>query len=178
MRISAPPVVRLPDAPALVAGVRGAVWVEPGGAPERLSIRDAAGRLDPHRPPLVCHAKAAARRLNAGSFRAFDLLELFAFVRPAQFCLPTVRGLAQALGLPLPATPEQEAAALADSARVLLEELTRDTQAGRVAWSMARGGWPWGPSVLAATGAGEEPHSGSVADGLRVWNRLGEWAET
>ena len=180
MRLTAPPVVHSPEAPALFAGVRGVVWLEPGGGSERISFKEASRRLDPERPPLLCHAKAVARRLGSGPFRAFDLLELFAFVRPAQFCLPTIRGLAEALGLPLPATPEQEAEALVQATRTLLQELTQDTTAGRVAWAMARGGWPWGASVLAACGADENdaPHSRSVIDGLRVWNRLQEWNET
>ena len=51
---------------------------------------------------MVCHARATARRLDIAGFAALDLLELFAFVRPARFCVPTPRGLAVALGLAAP----------------------------------------------------------------------------
>ncbi len=104
---SAGPPVRLPDAPALVAGVRGAVWLSPDGEIETLALDQAARRLGAGPPPLVCHARATARRLGTDPFRACDLLELFAFVRPARFCLPTPRGLAEAVGVALPGTVEQ-----------------------------------------------------------------------
>src|SRR5690606_8733186 len=74
-------------------------------------------------PPLVCHAPAVARRLGVERFPAFDLLELFAFVRPARFCLPTPRGLARALDLPVPDGLAGEAVALQRAARALLAEL-------------------------------------------------------
>ena len=51
---------------------------------------------------MVCHARATARRLDLPGFAALDLLELFAFVHPARFCVPTPRGLAEGLGLPPP----------------------------------------------------------------------------
>jgi ATP-dependent DNA helicase DinG len=58
---------------------------------------------------MVCHAPATARRLNTSPFRALDLLELFAFVRPATFCRPTPSGLADALELGAPAGIDDEA---------------------------------------------------------------------
>ncbi|MDX1575932.1 MAG: hypothetical protein R3285_07045, partial [Kiloniellales bacterium] len=76
---------------------RGA-WLAPGGAPEPVD-RETALALALATPPILCHAPAVARRLGADPFPAFDLLQLFAFVRPAAFCVPTPLGLAQALGL-------------------------------------------------------------------------------
>ncbi|HJU28199.1 MAG TPA: hypothetical protein VJ718_03455, partial [Candidatus Binataceae bacterium] len=66
-----------------------------------LAPAEARRRLDGDMP-MVCHAPAVARRLEMASFAALDLLELFAFVRPAQFCVPTPRGLTAALGLAPP----------------------------------------------------------------------------
>ena len=90
----------------MVATARGALWRAPDGTLERLTGANvglrAAGNL-----PLVCHAPAVAARLGLENIPAFDLLELFAFVRPARFCLPTVRGLCEVLGLLVPATPEE-----------------------------------------------------------------------
>ena len=106
------------------------------------------------------------------------MLELFAFAKPAQFCLPTPRGLAEALDLPIPANPEQEAETLLAATRALLAGLSQAEHAARpIAWTMARGGWPWGGAVLAAMGEGESPHSRNLAGGLRVWLRLREWTE-
>jgi ATP-dependent DNA helicase DinG len=114
--------VVLPDVPALVAGFAQAAWLTADGEVETVSLAEAARRAKAT-PPFLCHARATARRLNTGSFAAFDLLELFAFVYPAKFCLPTPRGLAAALGLPTPKGIEAEALALIDAARALLARL-------------------------------------------------------
>jgi len=174
-----PPVrVRVPEAPAVVAGLGGAAWVSPAGEVETLPLAEAARRLGDGVVPIVCHAPETVRRLGAGRFAALDLLELFAFARPARFCLPTPRGLAEALDLPLPTTLEQEAATLMAATAALLAGLAgADPAAASIAWAMANGGWPWGGAVLAALGAGEAPHSRGLANGLRVWLRLREWNE-
>src|SRR5688500_8824653 len=93
-----------PNLPSLVATARGALWRAPDGTIERLRAADAAMRAAAN-PPLVCHAPAVAARLGLDDLPALDLLELFAFVRPATFCLPTPRGLCEALDLAVPATP-------------------------------------------------------------------------
>ena len=72
---------------------------------------------------MVCHARAVARRLDMPGFAAFDLLELFAFVRPARFCVPTPRGLAATLGLVPPHDMAEACVALGTAARALLQEL-------------------------------------------------------
>src|SRR5215470_12413918 len=108
--------------PALIATSRGALWRAADGALERLSGPDVALRAALYRP-LVCHRPAVAARLGLDDLAARDLLELFAFVRPAQFCLPTVRGLCEVLDLPIPATLEEEVASLPQAAGALLDEL-------------------------------------------------------
>src|SRR5881275_2200538 len=102
--------------------------------------------------PIVCHARAVARRLDLAGFAALDVLELFAFVRPARFCVPTPRGLASAIGLPAPHSPSEACVGLAAAARALLENLMEepDPEARSIAEAMDRGGWLWGPAVLAA----------------------------
>jgi ATP-dependent DNA helicase DinG len=175
--------ILLPEAPALVTTSRGAVLFHPDGEIETLTAK-AAARLVRERPPLLCHLPAVAARLGGEPFAAFDLLELFAFVRPARFCLPTPRGLAEALRLPRPKDHEDEAEALVESARALLGELRERTMndpppkqadVRGIAWAMARGGWNWGPAVLAALGVQGEGRS--VMQALRIWDRLPEWSE-
>src|SRR5215510_8935030 len=147
-------VVRLPNAPVLVAGLREVAWLAPSGEFTRVSPVEAAAWVV-SRPPILCHAPATARRLGVERFAAFDLLELFAFVRPARFCLPTPRGLAEALGLPSPRGLEDEAVALHRAMGALLSELqatSPEPRLSRIAWTMARGNWPWGPAVIAALG--------------------------
>ncbi len=170
--------VLLPNAPALVAGVRGVVWLSPDGEVETLTASEVNGRLHPGKPPIICHARSFFSRLGAKPFPAFDVLELFAFVRPAEFTLPTPRGLAEVLGLALPGSHEQEAESLMQAAHALISELAgskRDRDSGAIGWAMHRGGWPWAEPVIAALGGGEQPHTGNVAQGLAVWDRLPEW---
>jgi ATP-dependent DNA helicase DinG len=167
----------VPRAPVLVAGFREVLWLNPDGEIEALAPAEARGRVE-HETPMLCHARATARRLYTPAFPALDLLELFAFVRPARFCVPTPRGLAEALGLPPPRSPAESCVALAAAARALLEALGEevDPEARAVAEAMNRGGWLWGPAVLAALPQ-SEPDALRRAAGLRVWIRLAEWAE-
>ncbi|MBT4672945.1 MAG: ATP-dependent DNA helicase [Rhodospirillaceae bacterium] len=173
------PFIRLPDAPVLIADYRGALLLESDGSFETLDHAAAAARAG-ERPPILCHTKSAARHMNIRPFAAFDLLELFAFARPARFCVPTPNGLADALGLAHAKTPEDAALGLVEAARTLLGELAGAKQpAGAIAWSMASNAWPWGQYVLAAID-GDQPQRrpNNPAEGLRVWTRLKEWSES
>ncbi|MGE0714261.1 MAG: ATP-dependent DNA helicase [Alphaproteobacteria bacterium] len=166
-----------PDPPALVVGLAEAAWVAPGSDAVLLDIAGARDAVS-GTAPLVVHAPAAARRLGIDPFPAFDLLELFAFVRPAEFCVPTPRGLAAALDLPEPEDRLEAARLLPRAARLLLDDLARDGDgdARQIARAMGRGGWIWAPAVLAALGEARDPKEAGVA-GLEVWRRLGEWSE-
>ena len=176
------PGVRDPEAAVLVAGLRQAAWLTADG---EIGLLDHAAAIRRARedPPIVCHVPATSRRLGCDPFPAHDVLELFAFVRPAGFCTPTPRGLAAGLGLPQPSSLEAEAQALHQAMLGLLRELAargaaRDPDAVAIAWHMARAGWRWGPSVLAALDGptDERPPAGRAA-GLRVWERLPEWSD-
>jgi ATP-dependent DNA helicase DinG len=185
--VSTPPKLLLPQAPAVVAGVRQAAWLSPEGEIETLSHQETAGRLRSGTRAIVCHAKAQARRLGIAPFSALDILELFAFVRPARFVLPTPKGLAAALGLALPGTLEREAESLLAAAGVLLAELSEraggvgglgDSRVGPIARAMQLGGWPWADAVLAALGDdGGKSGGGGKGAAMRVWNFLDEWQD-
>ena len=184
-----PPEILLPDAPALVAGVRGAYVVEPTGEVLTLSFNAALKHVRAgEKPSIVCHARRTGTRLGFERLRGFDVLELFAFALPATFCLPTPSGLAQALDLALPHSHEAEAMVLVDAARVLLQRIAQSAQAdpresramAGLARAMAAGGWPWAVAVLAALGEapdGERPHSQNLRRAFRVWERLPDWED-
>ncbi len=170
------------DRPVLVVGLKDAVWRFPDGTLRRLSHGEAM-RLARDTPPLLCHLPAVCRRLKSERFPAFDVLELYAFVRPASFCLPTPTGVAQALSLLPPGPshmiqPERQAELLRACARALLRELqTLDRKRWRVrglAETMARHGWAWGEAVLAAL----PTFDGKVTPGVGVWEDLPEWSES
>jgi ATP-dependent DNA helicase DinG len=180
---STTPRLLLPEAPALVAGIGRATLVTPDGEIETLQNGALAHRLADLPPPLLVHAPATARRLNLAPFSvAYDLLELFAFILPAQPAAPTPRGLAQALELDVPKDDEAAAILLPEIATTLLRRLagSRHTLLNRDAGQLAArlrdaSDWVWAPSILAALG---QPDPRPSTDALKVWRRLPEWEET
>ena len=169
--------IAMPAAPVVIVGSARATWLTPDGEIETLTLAEAARRARAT-PPLLCHARAVARRLDVPVFPAYDVLELFAFTRPAQVCLPTPRGLARALGLKPPATgAASEAGALIVAAETLLRELAaiRDPEARAIADAMERGGWAWGEAVRIALGPA--PADAEPPAGMATWRTLGEWSD-
>src|SRR5450432_2033974 len=167
----------IPEAPVLAAGYAGAAWLDVAGEVTLLAPAEAARKVASSKP-VLCHGPATARRLGIELFAAYDLLELFAFVRPARFCLPTPRGLAEAMGLAPPRSLEDEVVTLHNAMRALMAELaatTPDPRLSRIAWTMAKGGWAWGPAVLGTLGLGSE--AGDKGSGLDVWQKLQEWQD-
>jgi ATP-dependent DNA helicase DinG len=172
--------IRLPDSPILVATPSAAVWVSGDGEIEELPLKDAAQRIRGSAPrPLLCHGPAAARRLDMDPFPCFDLLELFAFVRPAAFCVPTPRGLSEALAMAPPDDHVAEAMSIRNAATLLLRQASESlTERHDVATAqaMTKGGWSWGPYLLAALG-GEADELPVPGGGLDFWRRISEWEE-
>ncbi|HLS68993.1 MAG TPA: ATP-dependent DNA helicase [Kiloniellales bacterium] len=167
--------------PALIAGVTSAIWLSSEGELERLTVGEARRRAE-ESPPLLVHTRATARRLGLERLRAYDLLELFAFIRPAVFCPPTARGIALAVGLHPPDDEEDQPFSLRQSAGALLRELeargpSGDPQALGVAFTMTRAGWLWGPWVLRALGIQRSAQAPRIGSGYRIWEGLEEWSE-
>lgn len=166
--------------PVLVAEGAGAIWLD--GAtldpqPETLDA-ETAGRRARAVPPLLVHGRATAARLGLNPFPAFDLLDLFAFVRPARFCLPTARGLLEVLDQPMPQVATELAPAMRRAATQLLAELGRlDSHRARrimrIAATMQRAGWPWAPYVIEALA----PEPVPARLGLDVWSELPDWVD-
>ena len=173
----------------LIVGAGGALVRERGGALSHLTLKEAGTRAKAE-AMIVCHMPAAAQRLGIANFEAMDVLELFAFVRPAIFCLPTPRGIARALGIEAGPGHEGEANALADCTAFLLEELAggmdmegfprshggEPGDMGELVRLMAAGRWPWGQAALAALGLDAEAALGGTGS-LACWRGLPEWAE-
>jgi ATP-dependent DNA helicase DinG len=175
-----PPRLLCPDAPAVVAGPRHVVMVSPEGEVETLEFGPAR-RLLAGMPAVVCHAPTLMRRLGVDRLDAYDVLELFAFVCPARFCLPTPRGLAGFFELPPPGDLAGAAVTLLRVVERLLGRLAGPREEERsdpvaLAWTLGVAGWRWAPAVLAALGAPGGPSQKGTGAGLEVWRRLPEWA--
>jgi len=147
-------------------------------------------------PVMVAHASLTARRLGLAppprSPDLMDVLELYAFVRPARFCAPSPSGLALALGLPEPRGAEAQARALRHAADALLCELADPAWPGREEafalvetlgrpsggqGSGGQGGWAWSWRVAAALQSQPMRERKSRGSGLDVWSRLPEWED-
>ncbi len=166
--------------PSLATGFDHAALVTEDGELLNLAAVAAVDALRTLRPPLVVHAPATFRRLGLRTPPpCLDLLELFAFVLPAQTVAPTARGLALALSLRAPVTLDDAAASLPDIADALLHRLGEgralpiNAAAAGIATRMGRAGWLWAQAVLAEL----PPDSTNSLDGFRPWRRLPEWEE-
>jgi ATP-dependent DNA helicase DinG len=185
-------VLRLPEAPSIAVGHAQAAIASPDGEVRLVDLAKAVAALR-ERPAMLVHAPVTLRRLGLENLPALDLLELFAFVRPARFCLPTPRGLARALELPVPADLESEAGMLPEIAGALLAELGDETELKphqlrrrrAIAAVMAAGGWRWGPAVMEALDGVVRPEeldrvhptSARAQSALSIWEDLPDWAE-
>ncbi len=105
-------------------------------------------------PLLMLNAPLVASRLGYPDLSGLDLLELYAFIHPARFVVPTPKGLAQALNLAEPAADDGVPELLQAAAEALLAICEAPGWAEREgAWSvlqtMARLRWPWAPLLSA-----------------------------
>ncbi|HET7086602.1 MAG TPA: ATP-dependent DNA helicase [Rhizomicrobium sp.] len=173
------PMASLPDLIALVPAPPGAAIARSDGTAERIDLRDARALFEGG-DVLVAHAAFAAGRLGTrANVMLFDVLELFAFVRPGLPFVPSALGLARALGLAAPHSPEQSAQSLHAIARTLLNEVAGWPQEVRerlapLVGTLERAGWRWAP--LLKEMVGEIPHGSPIA-GLEAWRGLPQWED-
>lgn len=169
------------ELPALVASRSFASWRAPGGDSEALAADEAARRAQAS-PPILCHAPSTARRLGVEHIDGYDVLELFAYARPAAFTLPTIRGLARTLGIDAPPSAE-DVEILVAIAGFLLDDIAANLDERNdlvsIAKALQRAGWLWGPLVLDALDAVALSDTGAAAatSALAVWRKVPEWAE-
>lgn len=166
--------------PALVPAPGGAILALGDGSSRRADLEQARA-LFRSGDVLVAHAAFVAGRLKtAPSKPLFDVLELFAFVRPGIPFVPSALGLARALMLSAPSNNEEAAAVLPAAASTLIEELQALAEAERakvrlLAANLVRAGWRWGPAVLSAIG--EPERVASPIAGFETWRGLPHWED-
>ena len=172
--------------PVLIVHARQAYWVQNDDA-KTMDPSAIRGQLTTQ-IPLVVHAPTLAKRLDLPVVRAADLLELYAFVRPASFLSPTLNGFADALGLAAPQSVSSEnqqqnllsiAAFMRQVAQQLLAEAaaTPDAQMVPSAWMMARAKWPWAAALMATLGDRATSFSGDAFRTMRVWDQIDAWED-
>jgi ATP-dependent DNA helicase DinG len=105
--------------PALHASHAG-IWVGSiDGQVTTVGKGEAAGRAA-ETPMVMLNAPLVAQRLGYPDLSGLDLLELFAFVYPARFAVPTPKGMAKALGITPPTTDQEVPQFLLVAARTSL----------------------------------------------------------
>ena len=148
--MDSPPITPL-SLPALHAS-HGGCWIDDARGPREVSKGDAiVAAADA--PLIVLGAPLVASRLGYPDLSGLDLLELYAFVFPARFMVPTPRGLAHALDLPEPVGDAPVAAFLRLAAAALIAQTARpDWPEREGAWTqlqtMLRLKWPWAPLLI------------------------------
>jgi ATP-dependent DNA helicase DinG len=160
--------------PALHATHAG-IWLAGHDGEVREATRGQAIARVAETPHIILNAPLVGQRLGYPELSGLDLLELFAFVHPARFAVPTVAGMARALAVDIPAD-EQAALTLQRIAERLLTVATDpDWPEREGAWTsnatLHRLGWGWAPLIGARL---ERPERGE----RMLFSRLKQWEES
>src|SRR5947209_4165711 len=160
--------------PALHATHAG-IWLASGDGEVREASRGEAIARAAETPHIILNAPLVGQRLGYPELSGLDLLELFAFIHPARFAVPTVAGLSRTLGLEPPANEAEAAGALRQIAETLLATLAdTDWREREGAWTsnatLHRLGWGWAPLIGARL---ERPERGE----RMLFSRLKQWED-
>jgi ATP-dependent DNA helicase DinG len=160
--------------PALHATHAG-IWIADAGGEPREAARGEAIARAAETPHLLLNTPLIGQRLGYPELSGLDLLELFAFVHPARFAVPTPAGLSRALGLQPPESEVDAAGALGRIAVVLLDRLADpDWPEREGAWTsnatLQRIGWGWAGLIGTRL---ERPERGE----RMLYARLPQWDE-
>ncbi|MDZ7587888.1 MAG: ATP-dependent DNA helicase [Parasphingorhabdus sp.] len=163
--------------PALHASHSG-IWIcEANGTTRAVGKGEAVGRAA-ETPHILLNAPLTGQRLGYPELSGLDLLELFAFVHPARFMVPTAKGLAAAVGLGQLGDVSKDAdvpSLYRTAAQALLATLSsNDWEEREGAWTAAQAlyrlRWPWGNEVA--------PRIAKPVEAERwLFSKLPEWEE-
>ena len=160
--------------PALHATHAG-IWIASGQGEIREASRGEAIARAAETPHIILNAPLLGQRLGYPELSGLDLLELFAFIHPARFAVPTAAGLSCTVGLEPPKSEPEAAVALQQIANCLLAVLDDGNWREREgAWTsnatLHRLGWGWAPLIGARL---ERPERGE----RMLFSRLKQWEE-
>jgi ATP-dependent DNA helicase DinG len=175
--------VKLPAISSMVVNARHALLLSEDGELTKLAHIHAQVAIH-NKPILVCNAPYTSKRLGKRDIFSFDVLELFAFVYPAEFCVPTPKGLAQKLNLPIPKTQEDEPFSLFEVTKALLLDLKQNTKDKEtlldIAAAMSKKSniWSWTPYIYSALDKTFIPDEHiNVQAHIKIIKNLTEWSE-
>jgi len=160
--------------PALHAS-HGGSWLRTGESTRTISKGEAV-MAAADAPQLILNAPLLATRLGYPDLSGLDLLELYAFVHPARFVVPTPKGLAHALSLAAPTGDPDVPRLLQEAAAALMAMCENEAWSEREgAWtslqSLVRMRWPWAPLLIPRIRRPERAERW-------LFTRLPEWEES
>jgi ATP-dependent DNA helicase DinG len=166
----------MPDLPyPALHATHGGIWLATPDGENRALGRGEAISHAADTPAIMLNAPLVGQRLGYPELSGLDLLELFAFVHPARFAVPTPKGMAQALGLAPPETDADAALFLRGAAARLLETLETHWPEREGAWASAQAlwrlRWTWAPLIAQRLKRPER-------DERWLFSRLPEWEES
>lgn len=152
------------------------IWIAFSNGNIQSLDRQTAVNLLQKTPLILLNAPMVASRLKIEETSGLDLLELFAFVHPARFAVPTASGLARYLGLDVPEDDVSAARILHQITHHLLKTLSDPKWQERGgAWdsaaALARRQWNWSPFIEAYLEKPLHPEAW-------LFSRLPEWEDT
>ncbi|WP_419807741.1 ATP-dependent DNA helicase [Sphingomonas sp.] len=158
--------------PALHASHAG-IWLATREGARAIGRAEAI-RVAAETPVILLNAPLIGQRLGYAELSGLDLLELFAFIHPAKFAVPTPAGLARAVDLSPPERDEDVGSFLLEAAEALLAGTAGEWPEREGAWSAAQSlqrlRWPWAPAVLERLTKPERAERW-------LFSRLPEWEE-
>lgn len=160
--------------PALHASHVG-IWIgDPAGRVQRVGRGEAIAAVAAT-PHLLLNATLTGDRLGYPELSGLDLLELFAFLYPARFAVPTPAGIAASIGLEAPKAEEDIAPFLRLAAAAMLASLDEpDWPEREGAWhglqALGRQRWPWASLMQSRLGPPDKAERWLFA-------KLPEWEE-
>ncbi len=161
--------------PALHASHAG-IWIAaPDGTVRTVGKSEAVARAA-ETPHIMLNAPLVAQRLGYAELSGLDLLELFAFVHPARFAVPTAKGLADVLEIGAATGDEAVPRLLLAATQKLLATLGNPQWPEREgAWdaaqALARLRWPWARVVAEQMPKPEQKERW-------LFSKLPEWEES
>ena len=178
------------DYPILYRTMRHNYWVSVDGEVCTPSNNELNEMLNINNPPLICHRYWTEKKIGRKLHACLDILELFAFTNPAEFCLPNPSGLAQATGLALAKTDIDNTILLRSVAYNLLDKLAEVAQdksekppsalpanVGDIAEMMGQGGWLWAVLILPIFGKNYIKKAPPESTAAAIWTKLSETQE-
>ena len=164
---------------ALAAEYEGIIIVSQDGEIEQPTLKELHNRLKKGLVPILCNGPEIAQKLGIDPFRCLDILELFAFVYPTSFILPTIRGVAEGLQLAQPNSIERQSETILHATHLLLKRLEKEINSSllQMLVVMREGGWLWAEIALTNFKKTPKLKWESPINSFQTWKKLNDWQE-